>query len=127
MAAPQPHTISLRGIPTTLVCQRFSDRLFLIVSQLPAFGTLLEARVDSRIDGTEAPSVRVLLGARDDDFALLCARRALECARAAAPGLPLLLALGLRAPADMELVRELVAALEGLQPWGAAAPPPAGE
>ena len=118
MDAPVTTTITLAGLPTSILCQRFSDRVFLIVSQLPAFGALLEAKMEPRMDGTEAQSVRVLLGPRDDDFAALCARRLLECLRVPAPGLPLLLALGLRTPADMDLVKELVAAVEALQPWG---------
>jgi hypothetical protein len=118
MAAPSLHSISLCGLPTTVFFQAFADRLFLVVTQQPTFGALLEARVDAAVDGAEEPSARVLLGARDDDFAALAARRLLESFRGPAPGLPLLLALGLRAPADMGAVRELVAAVEGLRLLG---------
>jgi hypothetical protein len=120
MANTSLHTITLLGFPTTVFFQRFADRLFLVVTQLPTFGALLEARVDSRVDGAEEASSRVLLGPRDDDFATLAARRLLESFRGTVPGVPLVLALGLRAPAGVASVREVVAAVEGLSLLGAA-------
>ena len=108
------HTATICGLPTTIFYQPFADRLFLVVTQQPTFGAILEARVDTRVDGAEEASTRVLLGPRDDDMAALAARRLLEGFRGAAPGVPLLLARGLRAPADMAAVREVVAAVEGL-------------
>jgi hypothetical protein len=109
------HTATVRGHPTSIFFQPFSDRVFLSVTQAGSFGALIEARVDSRVDGIEEASSRVLLGPRDDDFAALAARRLLEGFRTSlGPGVPLLLALGLRAPTDVTAVREIVAAVEGL-------------
>jgi len=120
-------TATLGGQPTTVCCQRYADYLFLVVTQLPTFGTLVEARAVRSLDGKESVTIRTLLGERDSDIAALCARVALECTRAAAGSgggcaLPVLLSLGLRPEnARVEVARELKALLEERQPWAAAA------
>jgi uncharacterized membrane protein YgcG len=146
MALPRSveFTAPLGGHPTTFCCQRFADCLFLVVTQVPTFGTLVEARATLSLDGKESVSIRTVLGERDNDIAALCARVALDCARAgggsssgsssssgdggsggAAAGggsggcaLPILLSLGLRPEnARVEVVRELKVLLEERQPW----------
>ncbi len=125
------------GLATQFCCQRYSDYLFLVVTQLPTFGTLVESRATSSLDGKETVSIRTLLGERDSDIAALCARVVLECVRADAPTgaagggaaaagsrsaatLPVLLGLGLRPEnARVEVVRELKAILEERRPWAA--------
>jgi hypothetical protein len=126
-------TATLGGQPTTICCQRYADYLFLVVTQLPTFGTLVEARAVRSLDGKESVTIRTLLGERDSDIAALCARVALECTRAGAGSgsgggggggcaLPVLLSLGLRPEnARVEVARELKALLEERQPWAAAA------
>ena len=116
-------TATLGGLATTIFCQRYADYLLLAVTQVPTFGTLLEARATRNLDGKETVSIRTLLGERDNDTAALCARMALDCVRAdaAAPcALPILLGLGLRPEnARMEVVRELKGILEAHRPWAA--------
>ena len=126
LPATTEFTAELGGAATKICCQRYSDSLFLIVTQLPAFGTLVEARAARGADGRETVSVRTLLGERDCDVAALCARMVLDCMRAdasAAVATPVLLSLGLRPEnARVEVVRELKALLERERPW---APPAA--
>lgn len=129
-------TASVGGLATQFCCQRYSDYLFLVVTQLPTFGTLVESRATSNLDGKETVSIRTLLGERDSDIAALCARVVLECVRSDAPAgaagggsaaasrspamLPVLLGLGLRPEnARVEVVRELKAILEERRPWAA--------
>ena len=74
--------VTLAGAPSLIVCQNFGDRVVLFVTQLPTFGTLVEAHSNLHLDGTESASVRILLGDSDSDIPSLCARVMLECMRA---------------------------------------------
>jgi len=110
--------VTLAGAPSLIVCQNFGDRVVLFVTQLPTFGTLVEAHSNLHLDGTESASVRILLGDSDSDIPSLCARVILECMRAGGVAKPLLLGLGLHPEyTSAETVRELVGALKGRQPW----------
>jgi hypothetical protein len=146
MSLPPAHalTAELGGLPTRICCQLYSDYIFLVVSQLPTFGTLVESRATRNLDGKETVSIRTLLGERDNDIVALCARVVLECVRAdaafagggeaspegAAAGggggggaarLPILLGLGLRPEnCTFEVVRELKSILESNRPWAKA-------
>lgn len=84
MSLPPAHalTAELGGLPTRICCQLYSDYIFLVVSQLPTFGTLVESRATRNLDGKETVSIRTLLGERDNDIVALCARVVLECIRA---------------------------------------------
>ncbi len=75
-------TIAVAGMPTRVVCVRFSNQVMLVVSQLPTFGMLIRVEAESYPDGTRYFNTHLLMGARDDDelpdMVLLLARRLAE-------------------------------------------------
>eukprot|EP00586_Coscinodiscus_wailesii_P023019 CAMPEP_0172504252 /NCGR_PEP_ID=MMETSP1066-20121228/176817_1 /TAXON_ID=671091 /ORGANISM="Coscinodiscus wailesii, Strain CCMP2513" /LENGTH=150 /DNA_ID=CAMNT_0013280337 /DNA_START=180 /DNA_END=632 /DNA_ORIENTATION=- len=68
---------SINDIPTDITIQRFSDRLFVGVSQLNGkIGHFLSCAVEeSIIDGSKTFHVITLLGKRDDALIEVCARQ----------------------------------------------------
>ena len=86
-ASPTPlpgstSTLELGGLPTHVSCLRYADRVFLSVTQLGSFGTLVAASSLRTPDGHVEPVTRVLLGERGDDMVIVAALRllaAIEC------------------------------------------------
>jgi hypothetical protein len=76
----------LAGSATRVTCLRYADRVFLSLAQREAFGALLAATTTVHPDGHHEPSVRVLLGDRDDDLALLVATRVQQAVLCVPPG-----------------------------------------
>jgi len=112
--------VLLGGQGTLVVYHRYADRHVLFVTQLPTFGTLVEAHGDRHLDGTETAMVRTLLGDSDAEIPPLCARVIMEAMRAGPGGIrvPLLLGLGLKKECcTVEVVKELVAFLKENTPW----------
>jgi len=94
-AAPtQCQQISVNGRPTDIVITTFSDRLFIVITQLGKIGNLVDIRQESAhpdnpTEGNTAFSIRVLLG-RDDEEVRAAARFLADSLKAP---LPLLLSL----------------------------------
>ncbi|CAI5736907.1 unnamed protein product [Hyaloperonospora brassicae] len=85
----------INGVSTDLAVTIFADRVFIAVTQLGTFGTLIEARQKESISGKLQPDIHVRLGRRDDPLLLVYARQFLE--HFGAPvGLPVLAAVGLK-------------------------------
>jgi proteasome assembly chaperone 3 len=81
-------------IRTDIVCTTYSDRHFVVVSQIKKFGTLINAWATERADGTKMYDMQTLLGRRDDPLLNVYARQLIERI-AAASNKPLLLAISL--------------------------------
>ncbi|TYZ56941.1 hypothetical protein PybrP1_003194 [[Pythium] brassicae (nom. inval.)] len=89
------HREEINGVPTEFAVTIFADRVFIVVTQLGTFGTLVEAHQKDTISGRFQPDIHVRLGRRDDPLLLVYARQFLE--HFGAPlGLPVLAALGLK-------------------------------
>jgi hypothetical protein len=86
MALPGTVSAVLAGSATRVTCLRYGDRVFLSLAQREAFGALLAATTTVHPDGHHEPSVRVLLGDRDDDLALLVATRVQQAVLCVPPG-----------------------------------------
>ncbi|TMW62663.1 hypothetical protein Poli38472_005281 [Pythium oligandrum] len=83
----------VNGVPTDFAVTIFSDRVFIVVTQLQTFGTL--AYQKGTINGKFQPEIHVRLGRRDDPLLLVYARQLLE--HFGVPlGLPIVAALGLK-------------------------------
>ena len=83
-------TFDLCGVPTQVSCLRYADRVFLSVTQLASFGSLIAAASVRTADGHAEPTTRVLLGDRGDDLATVAALRllaAIECVQGVLGGL----------------------------------------
>ncbi|KAE9036457.1 hypothetical protein PR003_g7206 [Phytophthora rubi] len=102
------------GVPTDIAVSIFADRVFIVVTQLGTFGTLVEAHQKDSISGKLQPDIHVRLGRRDDPLLLVYARQFLE--HFGVPvGLPILAAIGLkdRSSATFEVVMQGVKELFG--------------
>ncbi|RHZ15869.1 hypothetical protein DYB37_011283 [Aphanomyces astaci] len=68
----------INGVDTTLIVSEFSDRIFVAVTQLGTFGTILEATSKENMNGNLHVDISVRLGKRDDPLLLVYARQFLE-------------------------------------------------
>uniref|UniRef100_A0AAV1UDQ2 Proteasome assembly chaperone 3 n=1 Tax=Peronospora matthiolae TaxID=2874970 RepID=A0AAV1UDQ2_9STRA len=110
----------INGVLTDLAVSIFADRVFIAVTQLGTFGTLVEARQKESISGKLQPDIHVRLGRRDDPLLLVYARQFLE--HFGVPvGLPVLAALGLKDrssttfEAVLQSMKELFAQSQGAE------------
>ncbi|GAB9466993.1 hypothetical protein Gpo141_00004353 [Globisporangium polare] len=121
MEADAPTTTELRthklreainGVATDIAVTVFADRVFIAVTQVGTFGTLIEAHQKDTISGKFQPDIHVRLGRRDDPLLLVYARQFLE--HFGAPRwLPVLAAIGLkdRSSGTFEVVMQRVKTL----------------
>ncbi|KAG2771494.1 hypothetical protein JG687_00002150 [Phytophthora cactorum] len=117
-APPALHTKKdrkdINGVPTDIAVSIFADRVFVAVTQLGTFGTLVEAHQKDSISGKFQPDIHIRLGRRDDPLLLVYARQFLE--HFGVPiGLPILAAIGLkdRSSGTFEVVMQSVKELFG--------------
>ncbi|ETL98004.1 hypothetical protein L917_04840 [Phytophthora nicotianae] len=117
-APPALHTKKdrkdINGVSTDIAVSIFVDRVFIAVTQLGTFGTLVEAHQKDSISGKFQPDIHVRLGRRDDPLLLVYARQFLE--HFGIPvGLPILAAIGLkdRSSGTFEVVMQSVKELFG--------------
>ncbi|KAF4027988.1 Proteasome assembly chaperone 3 [Phytophthora infestans] len=104
----------INGVPTDIAVSIFADRVFIAVTQLGTFGTLVEAYQKDSISGKFQPDIHIRLGRRDDPLLLVYARQFLE--HFGIPvGLPILAAIGLkdRSSGTFEAVMQSVKELFG--------------
>ncbi|KAK9833642.1 hypothetical protein WJX74_001458 [Apatococcus lobatus] len=83
------------GRSTDFLATPYSDRIMLVASNTGTFGTIMQARMEADVSGTSHPSIRVVLGRREEPGLMLCARRLAEAAAAAGCTRSLLLCIGL--------------------------------
>ncbi|KAL3667050.1 hypothetical protein V7S43_007993 [Phytophthora oleae] len=110
----------INGVPTDIAVSLFADRVFIAVTQLGTFGTLVEAQQKDSISGKLQPDIHVRLGRRDDPLLLVYARQFLE--HFGVPvGLPILAAIGLKDRSSdafeviMQSVKELIGQVKSAQ------------
>ncbi|CAH0516940.1 unnamed protein product [Peronospora belbahrii] len=104
----------INGVQTDIAVSIFVDRVFIVVTQLGTFGTLVEAKQNDSINGKFQSDIHVRLGRRDDPLLLVYARQFLE--HFGVPvGLPILAAIGLkdRSSSTFEIVMQSVKDLFG--------------
>mmetsp|Transcript_10952 Transcript_10952/g.14263 ORF Transcript_10952/g.14263 Transcript_10952/m.14263 type:complete len:169 (+) Transcript_10952:14-520(+) len=92
--ATKQDSFILNDVQTDIVVQAFSDRIFIIISQMNKVGNLLFAT--SEVGSLDAKhfDVRVLLGRRDDPLLMLYARQLIEQISSGSD-LPLLLSISI--------------------------------
>eukprot|EP00736_Rhodelphis_marinus_P000624 Rmarinus@m.23263 len=101
---------------TEVIVQIFTDKYFVIITQIDKLGTLLQASATGDpLDETCNVSVRVVIGKRDEELQIIT-RQIMERIHAVSSK-PLLLALGLK-DVSPEMCKSLLSALDQCQPWG---------
>mmetsp|Transcript_5 Transcript_5/g.9 ORF Transcript_5/g.9 Transcript_5/m.9 type:complete len:122 (-) Transcript_5:75-440(-) len=92
------HCQEVCGVPTTFVLTAFSNRIMVVITQTPNFGTLIHAEADRPLDPSAGSfSTRVLFGRRDDETLEVYARTLIELiSQRSAIVRPLLLAISIR-------------------------------
>ncbi|KAF0695043.1 Aste57867_14101 [Aphanomyces stellatus] len=73
-----PLTADINGVETTIIVSEFSDRIFLAVTQVGTFGTIIEASSKENLNGNSHVDISIRLGKRDDPLLLVYARQFLE-------------------------------------------------
>lgn len=109
-------SIIIDDTPTDFIVQPFSDRIFVIVTQLNKLGTIIAASVDTTLAGAESFSVQVLIGKRDIPEVELCARSIMSAIAASGCRRPLLLSLALKQH-SMSTIRPIIAQIRDMPVW----------
>jgi hypothetical protein len=80
MSIPATNSASLTigGIQTDIQCTSYSDRHFVVVSQLGNFGTFVNAWCEESPDGNTLYQTKVLLGKREEPILHIYARQIIE-------------------------------------------------
>lgn len=96
-------SVNICGIPTKIVRIDYNDRVFVTITQLQAFGTLISIEPDITTEGHLSFNTRILLGKREEeaDIMSLCARRIGEMIYQKSRK-PTVVSLGLKPDADTE-------------------------
>lgn len=71
-------TVEVNGLVTEIVCATFVDYLFVVITQINKFGTVLRADSVPKADGGYLFSVSTMLGKRDDPLLMIYARQIAE-------------------------------------------------
>lgn len=74
----------------------YSDRVFVVISQLDKFGTLIKAWSEQKSDGGYLYHINTLMGRRDDPLLTIYARQIVERLTLVGIQTPLLLAISLK-------------------------------
>ena len=81
-------------IVTEIVCTTYTDRHFVVISQMNKFGTIINAWAETKADGGKTFDMVTLLGRRDDPLLSVYARQLVERISTSSDK-PLLLAIAL--------------------------------
>ncbi|KAI8463093.1 MAG: hypothetical protein J3K34DRAFT_445302 [Monoraphidium minutum] len=104
--------LDVGGAPIDVVVSKYEDGLFLVASQIGAFGTVMRAKPDATAEGRALTySTAVLLGRRDEPLLALAARQLVEAAVEAGNTRPLTLSLGLKEH-SLAAIKQLVAGIK---------------
>jgi proteasome assembly chaperone 3 len=71
-------TVEVEGITTEISTCFFKDYIFVIITQINKFGTIMKASVQNKSDGGVIYNVSTLLGKRDDPLLMIYARQLIE-------------------------------------------------
>ncbi|CAD7699887.1 unnamed protein product [Ostreobium quekettii] len=88
----------IEGVSTDFVLSAYDDRVVVVATQIGTVGTVLQASPETALDGSVTFGVSVLLGRRDQEELLLCARRIVDGASKTGCRRPLIICLGLKSP-----------------------------
>lgn len=77
----QAHSsISVREgtVHTDIVCTAYADRIFVVITQINKFGTIIQADSESKADGEKIYQISTVMGKRDDPLLHIYARQIIE-------------------------------------------------
>lgn len=78
LPATNSTSLTVEGIETDIQCTSYSDRHFVIISQLGNFGTFVNAWCEESADGNTLFQTKVLLGKREEPILHIYARQIIE-------------------------------------------------
>ncbi|CAN8076337.1 unnamed protein product [Agarophyton chilense] len=101
---------------TNILVQPFSDRVFVLVSQMEKMGTTLSACKEVTVAGAESFSVQTLVGIRGIPELELCARAIISNMSEQGCSTPLLISLALK-DHSMRTIRTVIEKVTELRVW----------
>ena len=112
-------TVSTEVKCTEIQCTSYSDRHFVVVSQLGNFGTWILAWCEECADGKVLYQTKVLLGKREDPVLHIYARQIIETVcKTSTDRKPLLLAISLHKDAqDAKTMEQVLNGLFAINTW----------
>jgi len=121
MSIPTTNSISLTigDIETDIQCTSYSDRHFVLISQLGNFGTFINAWCEESADGHTFYQTKILLGKREEPVLHIYARQIIEKIVCSSMNRkPLVLAISLNQNAqDAKTMQEILNILFEINTW----------
>lgn len=104
-------------IVTEIVCTTYTDRHFIVISQMNKFGTVINAWAETKADGGKTFDMVTLLGRRDDPLLSVYARQLVERISSFSDK-PLLLAIALQSNGrDTETFQNVLNEITRINSW----------
>jgi hypothetical protein len=107
--------IEIGGNRIDIIVSTYSDRVFIVITELPGFGMLINAAAEIFPDGSVEYNITTLLGDREEELLTLLARRLIEIIHRDT-ALPMLLSVALQSPSE-GIIRALLSHLEEKRVW----------
>lgn len=106
------------GVETKILCSSYSDRHFVVITQLHKVGTLIQAHTQKSLDGEgKTFSISTLLGRRDDPLLDVYARQIIQQISGYSDN-PLLLAISLKSDGrTTEIFQDVLNRLLEISTW----------
>lgn len=109
-----------KEIKTDIVCTTYSDRVFVIITQIKKFGTIISAWAENKDNQVNEKSYhsQTLLGKRDDPLLAVYARQVCESIVSTGSEKPLLLAISIRDDGrDVAIFKAVMEAIDEIKTW----------
>ncbi|XP_061556928.1 proteasome assembly chaperone 3 [Phycodurus eques] len=107
----------INGIATQVVCTKFSNYIFIVITQYGKIGTLVSVTPESRCDDFSAPifATKVLLG-RDEPLTHVCGKNLGTFVSLEAGNRPVLLGLALK-DSSVDAIKQMKELIKSCQVW----------
>ncbi|XP_028771201.1 uncharacterized protein LOC114728457 [Neltuma alba] len=116
---PVPHkhfSLPIKGNKTEILISSYEDRFLVIATQIGTMGTILHARLGTRMSINPTFNVSVIFGKRDEQMLEACARQLIEHMSSSGSSKPLVLSLGLK-DHSTETLKAIVSAVIDNRLW----------
>mmetsp|Transcript_9844 Transcript_9844/g.9947 ORF Transcript_9844/g.9947 Transcript_9844/m.9947 type:complete len:145 (+) Transcript_9844:143-577(+) len=113
-------SITVNGISTDIVSTNFEDHIFVVITQINKFGTMIKAWSENRGEGGKLFETQPILGKRDDVILQLYARQIIEKISYVSTK-PLLLAISLKQTenneSEISMMKSILTTLYEIANW----------
>jgi proteasome assembly chaperone 3 len=112
-------SIDNKEIITEIICTTYQDKIFVVITQIKKFGTLISAWYDINTNGEKSFRTSVLLGKREDPILHVFARQIIgDISFSSESDKPLLLSISLDSNGnDPETFKKIISTILEIKTW----------